>query len=39
MLDNLVGWFDTPRLVAFGVAAVGMYMFWGPDLVGAKAGA
>jgi len=34
MLDSLVGWFDTPRLVGFAVAAVVMYMGWSSTLQG-----
>jgi hypothetical protein len=32
LLSDLEGWFDTPRLIGFSVAAVVMYLFWGPSL-------
>jgi hypothetical protein len=34
VVDSLQGWFDTPRLIAFGVAAVVLYMGYSSTLQG-----
>jgi hypothetical protein len=39
VVDSLQSWFDTPRLIGFGVAAVVLYMGWSSTLDGGPAAA